>query len=382
MGSVLDRERSWFNRILAGVGGNLVLFGAGSLGQSSLGCLMRDGIRPLALSDNNSALWGTEIAGIPVLSPADAAAIHGGRAAFFVTIWGLSHRYAETHDRLTAAGCKHVYPASPIRWKYAAELLPFFLQDLPHKVYQEAGQVLAAFRLWADEPSREEYAAQIRYRALGDFYGLSAPGLEPSYFLDSLYALGAAEVFVDCGAYDGDTIREVLRRTGECFSRIVAIEPDPGNFEAIERYIASLPAEVAARISAYPYAVSSARGQVRFSASGDVTAAISEGGDIVIDSMPLDQLSPDLSPTFIKMDIEGAEAEALEGARQLISKHRPILAICLYHRQSDLWRIPLLIHSICPGYRYYLRTHETDGWQTVGYAVPPERLKDPLPQLI
>jgi hypothetical protein len=74
------------------------------------------------------------------------------------------------------------------------------------------------------------------------------------------------------------------------------------------------------------------------------------------------------------MDIEGAEVEALNGARNLIARHHPILSICLYHRQSDLWRIPLIIHSMYPGYCFYLRSHEEDGWQTVAYAVPPERL--------
>ena len=102
-----------------------------------------------------------------------------------------------------------------------------------------------------------------------------------------------------------------------------------------------------------------------------------------LSAAPLDELaaglSPHFAPSFIKMDIEGAEGAALEGARRLIARHRPILAICLYHRQSDLWRIPLLIESICPGYRHYLRAHETDGWQTVGYAVPPERLKAACP---
>jgi FkbM family methyltransferase len=372
--SVRDRERCSFDRILAAVGGNLVLFGAGSLGQSSLRCLLRDGIRPLAFCDNNSALWDTSIEGIPVLSPACAAARYGASNAFFVTIWGLAHRYAETHDRLSAAGCRHVYPAAPLRWKYSGKLLPFFLQDLPHKVYREAPQVLAAFQLWADERSREEYAAQIRYRALGDFYGLSAPDREPSYFPDSLYSLGAGEVFVDCGAYDGDTIQELLRRRGECFSRIVALEPDPRNFAAIGRYLACLRPSVASRISALAYAASSRRCQVRFSASGDESATIAETGNIVINSAPLDELVSHLAPTFIKMDIEGSEADALQGARELIAKYHPILSICLYHRQSDLWRIPLLIHSIYPGYRYYLRAHEADGWQTVGYAVPPERL--------
>jgi FkbM family methyltransferase len=302
-------------------------------------------------------------------------AAYGTSAAFFVTIWGLTQRYAETHDRMTAGGCTQVYSAAPLRWKYSDVLLPYFLQDLPHKVYEDAGLVRDAFRLWADDRSREEYLGQVRYRALGDFYGLSAPDCEPSYFLDSLYALRPGEVFIDCGAYHRDTLRGVLHRSGCSFSRIVALEPDPKSFEVLQRYVASLPPATRSRITVYPYAVSSMRRRLPFDASGEVTARISASGDAVVDAVPLDELVLDLAPTFVKMDIEGAEVEALEGARQLISKYRPILPICLYHRQNDLWRIPLLIHSIYPGYRHYLRAHETDGWQTVEYAVPVQRLK-------
>jgi hypothetical protein len=78
-------------------------------------------------------------------------------------------------------------------------------------------------------------------------------------------------------------------------------------------------------------------------------------------------------PTFIKMDIEGAEMDALRGARETIQKHKPILSICVYHRQDDLWRVPLLIESMAEGYRFYLRPHDVDGWQLVCYAVPEGR---------
>jgi FkbM family methyltransferase len=377
IGSVLDRERRTLPQILESSCGRVVLFGAGSLGRSALTCVLRDGIQPVAFADNNPARWGTDISGVPVLSPADAARLYGDSAVFFVTIWSLGHRYAETHAQLTGAGCAHVYPAAPLRWKYADELLPHFLQERPRGVYEDAADVLAAFDLWADERSREEYLAQIRYRALGDAGSLPAPDSEASYFLDSLYSLSPDEVFIDCGAYDGDTLRDLLARAAGNFSRFVAIEPDPANHRAVRRYVASLAPEVAARISVYPYAVSSQRARMRFSASGDESAAISQDGDVVVEAVPLDELAGDLHPTFLKMDIEGAEVDALVGARELIAQHRPILSICLYHRQSDLWRIPLLIHSIFPHYRHYLRSHEPDGWQTVGYAVPAERLHAP-----
>jgi len=376
LATVRERESSALDRILAECGGRCVLFGAGSLGRSVLRCLARDGIQPLAIADNNPALWHTSIDGVPVLPPADAARLHGTEAAFFVTIWREGHRYAEPHEQLVSLGVSRVFPVAALRWKYSCELLPFLCQDLPHKVYEERELVTAAFHLWADDRSRDQYLRQIRYRALGDYLGMTAPDRETSYFPGSLYSLRTDEVFVDCGAYDGDTIRELLRRCGNAFARIVAVEPDAANFVAIERYLKGLHPEVARRIQVHLCAVADRTGQICFSSGGDTGSAISAGADTLVDAARLDDLIRDVAPTFIKMDIEGAEVDALNGARRLITWYHPLLAICLYHRQNDLWRIPLLIHSIHPGYRFFLRAHEADGWQTVGYAIPPERLRE------
>lgn len=372
--SVHERERRAFDQTIEATDGRFVLFGAGSLCRSVLKRLAADHLRPLAIADNNAALWGTRIDGIPVLCPAESADLFGRDAAFFVTIWVTGHRYADTHAQLTQLGCKHVYPAASLRWKYWDTLLPFFLQDLPSKVYEAADRVRAAFDLWGDDESRSEYVSQIRYRALGDVYGLSAPGPDASYFLDDEFSLEPGEVFVDCGAYDGDTVREVIARQPE-FGRILAFEPDPDTFNQIQAFLSSLPGHQSSRIDCFPYGVSSERGRVRFNADAGLGSAISDSGGIAIDVVALDELVYDAAPTFVKMDIEGAEVEALKGLRKTIDSYHPILSICLYHRQSDLWEIPLWIHSADPAYRHVLRAHECDGWQTVGYAIPRKRLK-------
>ena len=73
------------------------------------------------------------------------------------------------------------------------------------------------------------------------------------------------------------------------------------------------------------------------------------------------------------MDIEGAEMDALQGGRHAIATDKPLLAVCVYHTQDDLWKIPLFVRDLLPDHRLYLRCHEGDGWQTVLYAVPPHR---------
>jgi hypothetical protein len=58
----------------------------------------------------------------------------------------------------------------------------------------------------------------------------------------------------------------------------------------------------------------------------------------------------------------------------VIERDQPILAICVYHTQNDIWRIPLLLHEMLPQHKFYLRGYEGDGFQTVLFAVPPGRV--------
>ncbi|MGB8013050.1 MAG: FkbM family methyltransferase [Terriglobales bacterium] len=261
-----------------------------------------------------------------------------------------------------------------MRWKFTDQLLPDFCQDLPHKLYERAAEVRKAASLWADDSSRREYLNQVRWRALGDQLALGSPVKEEQYFLDSLYRIEDGEVFVDCGAYTGDTVEPLIRRN-PAFAKIIAIEADPQNFDRLSKWVGSLGAPVASRITALHAAVGAKRGKLQFQASGDEGARLAADGNVVVECVPIDELSPAAAPTFIKMDIEGAELDALEGARRSIQTHRPILSICVYHKQDDLWRIPLFIHALVEDYRLFLRPHYGDGWDLVCYAVPANRLR-------
>jgi FkbM family methyltransferase len=237
-------------------------------------------------------------------------------------------------------------------------------------VYEQASFVLEAAGLMGDDFSRKEYLRQVRWRALGDFGELSPP--QPhQYFPDGLFCLSAQEVFVDCGAYDGVTIRRFLKRTPG-FLRICAIDADPRNYNQLVRTISALAERD--RIEAHHLAVGADRAVVRFQSTGTVQAAVSSDGDIEVEQVPLDELLNGKEPTFIKMDIEGAELGALDGARNLIRQSQPLLAVCVYHTPTDLWRIPLKIHQLAPKHSLYLRPHVEDGWDLVCYAIPTERL--------
>ena len=115
---------------------------------------------------------------------------------------------------------------------------------------------------------------------------------------------------------------------------------------------------------------------VRFSSRGDMSSQIDGDGDVDVRQASLDALDigMDIEPTFIKLDIEGAEPATLRGAKETLNRHRPILAVCVYHQPEHLFSIPLLINRLCPGYKFFLRRYAACCWEQICYAVPPERL--------
>jgi FkbM family methyltransferase len=374
--SARQRERNAFDELVAPFGDSIVLFGAGNLGRQVLAQMRQDGIEPLAFSDNNHSIHGSVIDGLAVLSPREAATLYGQFAAFVVSIWNPSHSFIDTQAQLQELGCTKVVSIATFRWKHPDKFLPFLWANLPSKTSEEAVQVKSAFTLWADDFSRQEYLAQLQWRVWDNFDLLSSPVPQESYFPDDIFQLDPTEQFVDCGAYDGVTIRQFLNKDPSFTGRILAFEPDPSNFANLQRYVSSLEINLLDRLKILPYAVGARYEKVHFNATGTMGSCITDSGDIEVDCIPLDEAFQkySFSPTYLKMDIEGAELDALIGAEKTICQRMPVLAICVYHRYDDLWRIPSYLHSLSDEYSIFLRPHEIENWQLVCYAVPKKRL--------
>jgi FkbM family methyltransferase len=370
-----DRERRAFDDAAGQAGRAIVLFGAGGLGRRCLAGLRRSGVEPVAFADNNSRLWGTAIDGVPVLSPADAAKRYGGTAVFVITIWGARgpDRMKDRITALRAQGCDTVISFGQLAWRHPDGVLPHYTVDLPHKVIEQSPAVLQGFDLWADEASRREYVAQLRWRLFFDFEDLGTPDVETIYFPPDLIRVRSDERLVDCGAFDGDTLRQFLTVSNGAFEHYLAFEPDPVNFARLSETIASQPEAVRRRIETRRAGVSNEDGTVRFSSGAGPSSHVGEG-DLDIEVVALDRYLGATRATFIKMDIEGAEPDALAGAARHIRDDGPILAISGYHRQDHLWSIPLQIQAINRHYAFYLRPHDLEGWDLVCYAIPHSRL--------
>jgi FkbM family methyltransferase len=373
--AVCAREAAAFDDATGSLARSLVLFGAGGLGRKTLHGLRQAGLEPLAFADNNPALWDREIEGVKVHPPAEAARRFGGRAAFVVTIWraGGGHRFERTQAQLAALGCPTAVPAALLFWKFPRLFLDYYCLGRPHAVVEQREEVRRAFGALSDDCSREVFVAQVRWRLQLDFAGLPAADPATQYFPPDLFMPGADDVFVDCGAFDGDTIDAFVQRRGSAFDRIIALEPDRGSFKKLRERVRQYPPAIRHRIVLHQLGVAEVSGPQRFDAEGTLSSAVNPAGQTQIECVALDDLLRDIRPTFLKMDIEGAEPAALRGARRIIRDTAPILAISAYHAPDHLWRIPRLIKSLRADYQLFLRPHNEECWDTVCYAVPPHR---------
>jgi FkbM family methyltransferase len=359
--SACARELASLDGLAPQSGAGIVLYGAGRLGRKTAGALRLRGVEPLAFADNDARLHGGEVEGVPVLSPAAAAGRWGAGALFVVTTFrpnggGMRFRLNE----LASQGCRRAASFLPVGWRHEG-ILPHFGADLPSRLLRHAGHLREVGDLLSDEISRETFRLELAWRLRAEFEETAAPAPD-QYFPRDILRPNPDEVFVDGGAFDGDTLRSAPWR----LARILAIEPDPAS-AAILRSSGNTAALV------HEVLLGRAAGSARFNGGGTTESARSQAGSLELKVATLDELAAGENPTFVKLDVEGDELAALQGGIKTLRRTQPVVAVCLYHGPEDLWRIPLFLHEALPSHRICLRAHAWDGFELVAYAVPPGR---------
>jgi FkbM family methyltransferase len=363
------RESATFDA-LAGGAREAVIFGSGSLGRIILDGARASRVPVLAFADNNRAQWGAAVDGVPVMSPDEAVRRFADRAFFIVGIYNSSKPSQQLRD----LGCRRVVSYAAFFWKYG-DMIPWAPGlERPSRIVGAADEVRRGFACLADDRSRAEFAAQIAWRCTLDYGRLPAhDDGSDIYFPPELVRLRTDEVFVDCGAFDGDSVRFFLEKADGRFGQIYACEPDAENRRKLGGSIEALPAAQRERVTILPFAVGGKDGVVHFNTSGTAGSHMTEQHGDAVPCRTIDTLMSGRSPTFIKMDIEGAEPEALAGATATLRRSRPILAVCAYHACEHLWTLPQIMAAAVPDYRISLRRYAEECWEMVYYAIPPER---------
>jgi len=342
----------------------VLVYGGGSMGRGVARFLRTQGIKPLALLDRHAASLAPE-QGLPICTAQDwGTPAERAETAVVLAIHNPGHRMADLVADLKSWGYESLITLIDL-----CNLFPdqfdngFWLA--PRSLYaQHLEQLIALNAMLADQASRDTLHNVLRFRITGDYLALEPP--EGSQYCPvSLPRWSAPMRLVDCGAYDGDTL-DAFGAAGYAMEQVVCFEPDPRNFGKIAAKVRAegIPA------TCIPCAVSDQTQMLRFSAQGSGASHVSSDGEILIQAVQLDQALPNFRPNLIKMDVEGAEPQALLGAEQTIRSARPGLAICLYHRPEQLWQIPLLLREWLPDYSFSIRSHAHNSFDLVLYGRP------------
>lgn len=247
--------------------------------------------------------------------------------------------------------------------------------DLPEAVFNEGfAQEFEANRAkidWLFDRLADEESKQTLRKLLSFRYTYELDCLEgfterqrEQYFEPFFKVSGGKPVFVDVGGFDGFTSEEFIRYAPD-YHAVYMFEPEETNRATCQERLSGRK-----NIHLLPYGAGREDAVLRFSSDGSASA-LRDDGESEIHIRRIDDLVAE-RPTFLKMDIEGAELMALEGARGLIARDQPTLAIAVYHRPSDMWNIPSKIVEISSDYKIYLRHYTESIYETVMYFVPPE----------
>lgn len=189
-------------------------------------------------------------------------------------------------------------------------------------------------------------------------------GKYPQYFDKDILEHSNSEVFIDGGSLDGGDSLNFVEWCSSQYKHIFAFEPDCNNVTKLDSV-----SEKIENFEVYPVGMWSEKATLRFSSGQSENCAISEDGNIIIEVDSIDNTLKGHEATFIKMDIEGSELQALTGAENTIKKYKPKLAICVYHKPEDIIEIPMKILELNPNYKLWLRHYSYVDTETVLYAV-------------
>lgn len=342
----------------------VVVCGAGVRGKEA-GLLLRAmGVKVRCFLDEKAASIG-QIGGIPCFQNTSARARELARQNIpaVLAVFNYQNDVEPLIKKLRSAGFQKIYSFGELH--EFLDLPPVFWLGKRTDVQKCKSDILRAFDCMADEKSRATFCDHIGLR-LGFRPGsLASPDRRNQYTPADISGLNPQRL-VDGGAFDGDTLRTLLKKYRRLDS-VAAFEPDLDNFRKLVKTIATRRKQIR-NISLFPTGLGNKTGKAEFTSGEGASSRLSKAGANSVPIVALDDVLPNFSPTFIKLDIEGSEESAIGGAQRLILKYKPSLAVCAYHKPEDIWRIPLTIKSMFPFYQLRMRCHGYNGFDLVLYA--------------
>ena len=344
------------------------LYGAGNLGRKLARGLVAQGAVVKGFLDNNSKLVGQVVEGLPVLA-LDRLALTE-HAVCVITIWHYRHNPAQSAGHAASLGFKHVvhFAAIAALWGITG-VLPNYAVDHPAVLFNEGtkDRLLKTARFMSDESSRHVLSEVI------SFHALPSPDRVPQVSLRPLpFQPEEVLTYIDGGAFVGDDFESHLKDFS-ALKQALLVEPDPQSIAILGKR--QFPRSI--QIHPVHAALSHSEGHITFQANGDWGSKVVEGAEsadgLRVPCVTLDSLGTSFflsGPIYIKMDLEGHEIAALNGAQELLQRNDVIFSITLEHRALDLFEVPEFLISF-PGRSHFLYPHDSEfSMDLVLYSVP------------
>lgn len=337
----------------------IAIFGAGNLAQQIykflkkyVVCFIVDNPKPCDFLNH-----------IPVLYPDETYQNFQDKLTVVVCFFTPSHSFVSKKKDLTKYGW-NIISFSEVCHKYNFDY--YFISDVSKFKFDKYKHL---YNLLEDEHSKSllNYYLNLKYTSNFDI----EISLDMRSDLLLLQKFNLKElVYVDCGAYNGDTIRPFIYSSDILFKKIIALEPDIFNFSALSSYIESLNLNIRKSIIILNKALYLFNGQVNFLSGNSTASVVNKNSNSSVESVHLNFLTSFEEKCFIKLDIEGFEIPVLKSSQTFIEDKRPILLISVYHKPRDLIDSFEFINSLNASYKYYLRLFGCDGADLMLYCIP------------
>ncbi len=340
---------------------HIVLFGAGITGEKVKKYLDQNGILVEYFIDNNPNKQGKRLEGIEILS--EKAVLERIPSA---TIVVSCDAFMEITDQLVRDGFnkEHIVYFEP-DWLNTPEGHGEYIR-------QHIDDFRMTYNMLEDEKSRDVFVALLNYKITHNLQYITNKADVLPYFDSDLVRLGDDCIFLDCGAFIGDTLGDFISYTKGRYGKVICFEPNPENVIELKKNIANRNIK---NVDVFERGLSDKKQRLCFSGSSEGGRISQEGFAIecdTIDNLCFDNVS---KVDMIKMDIEGSEYYALLGAKKIIQRDKPVLAVCVYHKEDDFFKLTRLIKELNPNYKLYFRQYELSGEETVCIAVDSKQEK-------
>ncbi len=339
----------------------IVLYGTGNAAEKIIDELNKRDIAIAGIFASDGFVRSRSFAGYPVISYSDAKRQFGD---MIVLLCFGSHLESVIENYRRIAGEQELYaPDLPIA---GGEL---FTSEYER---QHLTEIEDAKALFEDEQSIRVFENTIRYKVSGKIDYLFDSDTDDAENW-SILGLNSEDIFLDLGAYNGDTVGQFLAYTSYNPRMVYAVEPEHRNFRKLGEYVDSICSEKGIerdRFELINKAVGSSECIVYFTKSTGRGGAVGKGKGSPVEMSTVDRILGGRDVSVIKMDLEGQEPFALEGAAQTIKRCKPKLLISAYHRSDDLWVLPKMIKALNPEYKLYLRKSPAiPAWEINIYAI-------------